>query len=98
MNEAKIITSHEEFKEKYFGKIGTPAREDYERKSQAYILGEIIKEERRLAQLTQEELAQKAGTKKNFIAKIEGGSSDVQLTTLFKIVEGLGKHLTLSIS
>lgn len=88
----------EELLEKRHGKIGTPSRDDFEMKSKAFIIGEMIKEERRLAKLTQEQLAQKAGTKKSYISRIENGNSDIQLSTLLKIIEiGLGKRLDLSI-
>jgi HTH-type transcriptional regulator / antitoxin HipB len=97
MKESKILTTHEEFKEKYFGKINTPSRDEYERQAQAFILGEMIKEERHLANLTQEALANKVGMSKNFISRIENGQSNIQLDKLYKVIEGLGKRLTLSI-
>jgi HTH-type transcriptional regulator / antitoxin HipB len=90
--------SFDELLEKRHGKIGTPSRDDFEMKSKAFIIGEMIKEERRLAKLTQDQLAEKAGTKKSYISRIENGNSDIQLSTLFRIIEtGLGKRLDLSI-
>ena len=57
----------------------------------------MIKEERLLAHLTQEQLAEKTGTKKSFISRIENGHSDIQLSTLYKLLEiGLGKKVTFS--
>jgi len=98
MNELKTITTLEEHLEKRYGKIGTPSRDAFELKSKAFAIGELIKEERRRANLTQEQLAEKAGTKKSYISRIENGRSDIQLTTLFKIIEsGLGKKLSLNI-
>lgn len=48
--------------------------------------------------MTQEELAQKTGTKKSFISRIENGHSDIQLSTLYKLVElGFGKKVILTI-
>jgi len=48
--------------------------------------------------MTQEELARKTGTKKSFISRIENGHSDIQMSTLFRIVEiGFGKRVDLSI-
>jgi HTH-type transcriptional regulator / antitoxin HipB len=47
---------------------------------------------------TQEELALKTGTRKSFISRIENGHSDIQLSTLFKIVEiGFGRKVHLTI-
>jgi HTH-type transcriptional regulator / antitoxin HipB len=91
-------TTFEELLEKRHGKIGTTSRDKFELKSKAFIIGEMIKEERRLAKLTQDQLAEKAGTKKSYISRIENGNSDIQLSTLFRIIEtGLGKRLDLSI-
>ncbi len=85
--------------EKRYGAIGTPKRDEFEIKSKSFMIGEMIKEERRLANMTQEELAEKAGTKKAYISRIENGKSDIQLATLYKIIEiGLGKRLDLVIA
>ena len=93
------ITTLEEHLDQRYGKIGTPTREEFEVKSKAFIIGELIKEERLLANLTQAQLAEKTGTKKSYISRIENGNSDIQLTTLLKIIEqGFEKRLTLNIS
>ena len=55
----KKTTSFEEHLTKRYGKIGTIKRTDFEIKAKAFAIGEIIKEERRLSKMTQEELAQK---------------------------------------
>ena len=68
-----------------------------ERLLTAFILAERLKEERRKAGLTQEQLAAKIGTKKSYISRIENGKTDVQLSTLFKIFQGLGKRVSITI-
>jgi HTH-type transcriptional regulator / antitoxin HipB len=98
MKKLKNITTLEEHFKKRYGKIGTKKRTEFERKSKAFMIGEMIKEQRHREKLTQEELAKKAGTKKSYISRIENGQSDIQLTTLFKIIEqGLGRRLRLTI-
>ena len=98
MKKSKNITTFEAHLEKRYGKIGTQKRDEFERKSKSFMIGELIKEQRRVAKLTQEALAKKSRTKKSYISRIENGHSDIQLTTLFKIIEhGLGKKLTLTI-
>ena len=58
----------------------------------------MIKEARKEAQMTQDDLAKKTGTKKSYISRLENGKIDVQISTLFKIFEeGLGKRLGLII-
>jgi ribosome-binding protein aMBF1 (putative translation factor) len=94
----KTITTFEEHLERQYGKIGSKKRTDFEIKAKSFAIGEIIKEERRLANMTQDQLAEKTGTKKSFISRIENGHSDIQLSTLFKLIElGLGRKVSLSI-
>lgn len=97
-NEISSITTFEEHLDGQYGKIGSEKRTDFEIKAKAFAIGEIIKEERRLANMTQEQLAEKTGTKKSFISRIENGHSDIQLSTLYKLLElGLGRKVTLTI-
>ena len=94
----KNITTFDEHLERRYGKIGTLPRTEFEIKAKAFAIGEIIKEERRLAEMTQEELAKKTHTRKSFISRIENGHSDIQLSTLYRLIElGLGRRVSLSI-
>ncbi|MEO5909359.1 MAG: helix-turn-helix transcriptional regulator [Pelobium sp.] len=96
--ENNTITTFEEHLENRYGSIGSEKRTDFEIKAKAFAIGEVIKEERLLCAMTQEQLAQKTGTKKSFISRIENGHSDIQLSTLYKLLElGLGKKITLTI-
>lgn len=91
-------TTFDEYLDNQYGKIGTPNRTDFEIKAKAFAIGEIIKEERRLSNMTQQQLADKTGTKKSFISRIENGHSDIQLSTLYRLVElGFGKRVSLTI-
>jgi ribosome-binding protein aMBF1 (putative translation factor) len=91
-------TTFDEHLDERYGKIGTKKRTDFEIKAKAFAIGEVLKEERRLAAMTQEQLAEKTGTKKSFISRIENGHSDIQLSTLYRIFEqGLGKPIRLMI-
>ena len=98
MKKVGDIVMFEEHLEKRYGKNGTSERNEFERKANAFIIGELIREARLSAKLTQEQLAEKSGTKKSYISRIEYGQSDIQLTTLFRIIEnGLGKRLKFTI-
>lgn len=95
---SKKITTFDEHLERRYGKTGSKKRTNFEIKAKSFAIGEIIKEERRLANMTQDQLAQRTGTKKSFISRIENGHSDIQLSTLFKLIElGLGRKISLSI-
>ena len=80
-----------------YGKLGTPKRDEFESRAKAFVVGEMIKDARKEAHLTQEELAKKTGTKKSYISRVENGKIDIQISTLFKIFEeGLGKKIGLT--
>lgn len=81
-----------------YGKIGTEKRNDFEERAQYYVISEMLKEARKEAKMTQEQLAEKVGTKKSYISRLENGKCDIQLSTLYRIFEvGLGKRINLLI-
>ena len=74
-----------------YGKIGSKKRDEFEKKAQYFVISEILKEARKEANMTQEQLAEKVGTKKSYISRLENGKCDIQLSTLYRIFEfGLG--------
>jgi len=92
------LTTFDEHLDRRYGKAGTQERTNFEIKAKAFAIGEIIREARKEAHLTQEQLAERTGTKKSFISRIENGHSDIQLSTLYKLLEiGLGKRVNLTI-
>jgi len=95
----KDITTFEEHLDERYGKLGTEKRIAFEIKAKAFAIGEILREARKDAHLTQEQLAIKTGTRKSFISRIENGHSDIQLSTLYRLVEiGFGKQIHLTIA
>ena|SRR5690606_20826558 len=92
------VTSWDSHLDKKYGTRGTLTRTEFEMKAQTFILGELLKEEREKANLTQAEMAEKTGTKKSYISRIENGRADIQLSTLYRLIEqGLNRKLELSI-
>ena len=92
------LTSLEEFTTQHYGPKGTVKRDEFEEGYENFKLGFMLQEARKKAGLTQDELAQKAGTTKSYISKIENNIKEVRLSTLQKIVElGLGGKVELSI-
>ena len=94
----KNIMTLEEFKVKHYGIRGTKKREKLESDSEQFRLGVLIHEARLEKGLTQEQLAEKCGTTKSYISRIENNIKEVKISTLQKIVElGFGGKLQLSI-
>ena len=62
------------------------------------MVAELIKESRKKARLTQEQLAKKINVNRAYISKIERASSDIRISTLRKIIEtGLGGKLHINV-
>jgi ribosome-binding protein aMBF1 (putative translation factor) len=92
------ITTFDQFKDKNYGKVGTKKRDDLEAGYENFKIGALIHEARLEKGMTQEELAEKVGTTKSYISKIENNIKEVRFSTLKKIVElGLGGELELLI-
>jgi HTH-type transcriptional regulator/antitoxin HipB len=92
------LTSFSEHLDSQYGKRGSVSREKYEQEFETFKLGVMLQELRKEKGLTQEELAEKCGTTKTYISRIENNASDIRLSTLMRIIqEGLGGHLKLSV-
>ena len=95
--EYKNLTSWDDHLDGKYGRPGTPSREKYEEEFEAFKIGVLIQEARKKQNMTQEQLAVKVGTTKNYISRIENNASDIRLSTLMRIIrDGLGGHLKLS--
>ncbi|MBQ0022729.1 MAG: helix-turn-helix transcriptional regulator [Prevotellaceae bacterium] len=90
-------TSLEELIAEDFGEVGTPERAEFELGCDAFIIGERLKAERLSQGMTQQQLADKIGTKKSFISRIENGRVDIQLSTLSRIFNGLGRRVAVTL-
>ena len=90
-------TINEHFDRKY-GDIGTPDRTDFEQKAEAWFIAELIRDKRKEAKMTQQELAEKLNVKRSYISKLERAVGDVRVSTLRKVVEeGLGGTLHIQV-
>lgn len=87
-----------EIKTKYFGKKGSSRRDSLEDGYTLFKMGHLIKEARLEKGLTQEELADRVGTTKSYISKIENNVKEARISTLQRVVEdGFGGVLEVSI-
>jgi len=98
MNQQNNVKSLDQFVDEQYGIKGTSKRDKLEKGYEAFKLGFMIQQARLKKGMTQEELAEKCGTNKGYISRIENNIKEVRLSTLQKIVEiGLGGELELSI-
>jgi len=94
----KNLTSFTDHLDEQYGVRGTVEREKFEEGFEAFKLGVMLQGLRKEEGLTQEQLAERCGTTKNYISRIENNASDIRLSTLMRIFrDGFGKHLKLSV-
>ncbi len=92
------IMTLEQFKDKHYGKTGSVKRDKLEKGYEDFKIGALILDARLEKGLTQEELAEKVGTTKSYISKIENNVKEVRISTLQRIVElGLDGQFQLTI-
>lgn len=88
----------DELKEEFFGTKGTMKRDELEDGYINFKIGAMLPEKRLKQRLTQQELADKVGTTKSYISKIENSVKEARISTLEKIIRfGLGGELELKI-
>lgn len=94
----KNLKSLDQFVDEKIGERGTKNREQFETEYDVFKLGVLIQQARENKGLTQEQLAELAGTNKSYISKLERNLKDIRFSTLQRIInEGLGGHLDISI-
>jgi len=91
----KTINEHFDWKH---GEPGSKSRNEFEQKAEAFMVAELVKDSRKKAHMTQEQLAKKLNVNRAYISKIERASSDVRISTLRRIIEtGLGGKLHITV-
>lgn len=94
----KNLMSLEQFKEKNYGKRGSKKREELEAGYDSFKIGALIQDTRLEMGMTQEQLAEKVGTTKSYISKIENNIKEARISTLQRIIElGFGGKLELNV-
>lgn len=94
-DKVRQLPTANDYLEKKYGKLGTPERAEFQAKALSYYYGEILKEKRKEKHLTQQQLADKVGKERAYIAKIEQGKTDLQISNFTQIVNALGLSVEL---
>lgn len=88
-----------QLEDKYIGKEGSVERNRYEKELADLRIGYQIRDSRLKLDLTQEDLAERIGKKREFISRIENDGSNLTIKTLGDIVEiGLGGTLKIEVT
>lgn len=86
----KNIGDFDEVLDSLYGKPGTAERDAFRREAYTYCAGTIIRDARRSEKMTQQELADRVGTKKSYISRIETGSVEPSAGLFLNILNVLG--------
>lgn len=86
-----------ELKDKYIGKVGTEARDEYEYELRMDILGKMIKTVRKERNLTQEELGRLVGVQKAQISKLESSANSATIDTILKVFKALNADISFNV-
>ena len=91
----KRLKSFDDILNEEVGAVNSPEREEFEARAKAYYYAELLKEQRKQQKMTQQQLADKIGKKREYISNIERGNSDMQLSTFMQIANVLGLRFAL---
>ena len=96
MQKRNDIMSVDAMMDERFGKVGTPEREAFRKEAYAYCVGQIISDARKREKITQQELAQRIGSNKSYISRVERGRTEPKVSTFYRIVAALGFTVELT--
>lgn len=94
--ESKAYYTFDEVKDELIGRCGTVERDEYEAEIEAYLIGQHIRDARKLQNLTQKQLGERLGVQTAQISKIENGRN-ITLTTIIRVLNALGLTADFSI-
>ncbi len=98
-NHIENASNFEELLNAKYGERGAPSRNQFEESAQRFYISEMLKQARVEAKMTQSELADKIGTQKSYISKLENGKGNITIETLIKIFEtGLNRKVAITIT
>ena len=96
--EHSSIKSWTQIKDDVYGKKGSSRRNELDRELESFKIGLLIRQARESKNMTQEELGKVISKKRSYISRIENDGSNMNLKTLFDIVEkGLGGKVDIAI-
>ena len=78
-----------------YGIEGTPERLKFEEDAYAYYTGQLLKDARKDAKVTQEELARRTNTTKSYISRIENGGIIPSVAVFYRMIAALGMSVEI---
>jgi DNA-binding XRE family transcriptional regulator len=90
-----MIQDYDVVLDNLYGKEGTPERNRFEENAYAYYSGQILRNARKEAKVTQAELAERSNTSKSYISRIENGTINPSVGVFYKLIAALGLNVEI---
>ena len=91
-----IVRDFDQYLDEEYGAIGTEERTKFEEEAKAFYVAQILLQARKDAKVTQSELAQRVGTTKSYISKIENGVIEPSVGLFFRLINALGLRIDIT--
>ncbi len=92
----KLKTGEQHLSDRY-GSKDSFSRIEFEAKAKAWYYAELLRDERKRQKLTQQQLGERIGKKREYISALEQGQTDMQLSTFMLIANALGMRFSLDV-
>ncbi|MBR3744123.1 MAG: helix-turn-helix transcriptional regulator [Bacteroidales bacterium] len=92
----KQIRDYDAVLDAKYGAPGTPERTQFEEEAYSFYSGQIIRDIRKEAGVTQSELADKIGADKSYVSRVERGEIMPSVGTFYRIIAALGFRVQLT--
>ena len=91
-----IVRDLDQYLDEEYGAIGTEERTKFEEEAKAFYAAQILLQARKDAKVTQSDLAQRVGTTKSYISKIENGVIEPSVGLFFRLINALGLRIDIT--
>lgn len=91
-----IVRDFDQYLDEEYGAIGTEERTKFEEEAKVFYAAQILLQARKDAKVTQSELAQRVGTTKSYISKIENGVIEPSVGLFFRLINALGLRIDIT--
>lgn len=90
-----LIQDYDAILDARYGIEGTPERLKFEEDAYAYYTGQLLKDARKDAKVSQEELARRTNTTKSYISRIENGGIIPSVAVFYRMIAALGMSVEI---
>lgn len=91
----KNIYDYDAYLDEQYGREGSPEREAFRTEARNYMLGVMLRDERKKQHMTQAQLAEKVGTNKTYISRIEKGLIEPGFNLVVRMLSAMGRRIEI---